>query len=126
MLGPSAVQRLGPTPSSGRPSEVLARQDQERATKEIEEAWPSELTTEGDRRWQNYNIEDQLSKFTKAARGQGASKQLRADKEFPSQAQVKKLREAARKIIKDKREALSALAEIALNVLARSGVAIEV
>jgi len=103
--------------------EVLARQDQEKSDKEIE-AWLSELTTEAIEDGKGYNIEDQLSKFAKQLENE-AVKQLRAGKEFPSQAQVKKLREAARKIIKDKREALSALAEIALNVLARSGVAIE-
>jgi len=88
--------------------EVLARQDQEKSDEKIE-AWLQELTTEAIEDGKGYNIEDQLS----------------AGKEFPSQAQVKKLREAARKIIKDKRVALSTLAERALNVLARSGVAIE-
>ena len=103
--------------------EVLARQDQEKSDKEIE-AWLSELTTEAIEDGKGYNIEDQLSKFAKQLENE-AVKQLRAGKEFPSQAQVKKLREAARKIIKDKREALSSLAERALNALARSGVAIE-
>ena len=103
--------------------EVLARQDQEKSDKEIE-AWLSELTTEAIEDGKGYNIEDQLSKFAKQLENE-AVKQLRAGKEFPSQAQVKKLREAARKIIKDKREALSALAERALNILAQSGVAVE-
>ena len=103
--------------------EVLAKQDQEGNDKEIE-TWLRELTTEAIEDGKSYNIEDQLSKFAKQLENE-AVKQLRAGKEFPSQAQVKKLREAARKIIKDKREALSTLAERALNVLARSGVAIE-
>ena len=103
--------------------DVLAKQDQEKSDEKIE-AWLQELTTEAIEDGKGYNIEDQLSKFAKQLENE-AVKQLRAGKEFPSQAQVKKLREAARKIIKDKREALSALAEIALNVLARSGVAIE-
>ena len=103
--------------------EVLARQDQEKSDEKIE-AWLQELTTEAIEDGKGYNIEDQLSKFAKQLENE-AVKQLRAGKEFPSQAQVKKLREAARKIIKDKREALSALAERALNALARSGVAIE-
>lgn len=103
--------------------EVLAKQDQEGNDKEIE-TWLRELTTEAIEDGKSYNIEDQLSRFAKQLENE-AVKQLRAGKEFPSQAQVKKLRDAARKIIKDKREALSALAERALNVLARSGVAIE-
>lgn len=103
--------------------EVLARQDQEKSDEKIE-AWLQELTTEAIEEGKGYNIEDQLSKFAKQLENE-AVKQLRAGKEFPSQEQVKKLREAARKIIKDKREALSALAERALNALARSGVAIE-
>lgn len=103
--------------------EVLAKQDQEENDKEIE-TWLRELTTEAIEDGKGYNIEDQLSKFAKQLENE-AVKQLRAGKEFPSQSQVKKLREAARKIIKDKREALSALAERALNALAQSGVAIE-
>ena len=103
--------------------EVLARQDQEKSDEKIE-AWLQELTTEAIEDGKGYNIEDQLSKFAKQLENE-AVKQLRAGKEFPSQAQVKKLREAARKIIKDKREALSALAERALNILAQSGVAVE-
>ena len=103
--------------------EVLAKQDQEKSDEKIE-AWLQELTTEAIEDGKGYNIEDQLSKFAKQLENE-AVKQLRAGKEFPSQEQVKKLREAARKIIKDKREALSALAERALNALARSGVAIE-
>ena len=103
--------------------EVLARQDQEKSDGKIE-AWLQELTTEAIEDGKGYNIEDQLSKFAKQLENE-AVKQLRAGKEFPSQAQVKKLREAARKIIKDKREALSALAERALNILAQSGVAVE-
>ena len=103
--------------------EVLARQDQEKSDEKIE-AWLQELTTEAIEDGKGYNIEDQLSKFAKQLENE-AVKQLRAGKEFPSQAQVKKLREAARKIIKDKREALSALAERALNALEQSGVAIE-
>lgn len=103
--------------------DVLAKQDQEENDREIE-TWLRELTTEAIEDGKSYNIEDQLSRFAKQLENE-AVKQLRAGKEFPSQAQVKKLREAARKIIKDKREALSALAERALNVLARSGVAIE-
>lgn len=103
--------------------DVLAKQDQEGNDKEIE-TWLRELTTEAIEDGKSYNIEDQLSKFAKQLENE-AVKQLRAGKEFPSQAQVKKLREAARKIIKDKREALSALAERALNILAQSGVAVE-
>lgn len=103
--------------------EVLARQDQEKSDEKIE-AWLQELTTEAIEDGKGYNIEDQLSKFAKQLENE-AVKQLRAAKEFPTQAQVKKLREAARKIIKDKREALSTLAERALNALAQSGVAIE-
>ena len=103
--------------------EVLAKQDQEKSDEKIE-AWLQELTTEAIEDGKGYNIEDQLSKFAKQLENE-AVKQLRAGKEFPSQAQVKKLREAARRIIKDKREALSALAERALNALAQSGVAIE-
>ena len=103
--------------------EVLARQDQEKSDKEIE-AWLSELTTEAIEDGKGYNIEDQLSKFAKQLENE-AVKQLRAGKEFPSQAQVKKLREAARKIIKDRKEVLSALAERALDALEKSGVAIE-
>ena len=102
--------------------EVLARQDQEKSDEKIE-AWLQELTTEAIEDGKGYNIEDQLSKFAKQLENE-AVKQLRAGKEFPSQEQVKKLREAARKIIKDKREALSALAERALNALEQSGVAI--
>lgn len=103
--------------------EVLAKQDQEKSDEKIE-AWLQELTTEAIEDGKGYNIEDQLSRFAKQLENE-AVKQLRAGKEFPSQAQVKKLREAARRIIKDKREALSALAERALNALAQSGVAIE-
>ena len=103
--------------------DVLAKQDQEGNDKEIE-TWLRELTTEAIEDGKSYNIEDQLSRFAKQLENE-AVKQLRAGKEFPSQAQVKKLREAARKIIKDKREALSVLAEKALNALAQSGVAIE-
>jgi len=103
--------------------EVLARQDQEKSDKEIE-AWLSELTTEAIEDGKGYNIEDQLSKFAKQLENE-AVKQLRAAKEFPTQAQVKKLREAARKIIKDRKEALYALAERALYVLEQSGVAVD-
>ena len=103
--------------------EVLARQDQEKSDKEIE-AWLNELTTEAIEDGKGYNIEDQLSKFAKQLENE-AVKQLRAAKEFPTQAQVKKLREAARKIIKDRKEALYALAERALNALEQSGVAVD-
>ena len=103
--------------------EVLARQDQEKSDEKIE-AWLQELTTEAIEDGKGYNIEDQLSKFAKQLENE-AVKQLRAGKEFPTQAQVKKLREAARKIIKDRKQALSGLAERALNALDKSGVAIE-
>ena len=103
--------------------EVLARQDQEKSDEKIE-AWLQELTTEAIEEGKGYNIEDQLSKFAKQLENE-AVKQLRAAKEFPTQAQVKKLREAARKIIKDRKEALYALAQRALYVLEQSGVAVD-